>query len=233
MKKIIGIFLIMLLPFVVKAEECNIVNNNGVVIDCDYYNDLLIYYDAKLVDNFTQEEFDSFKNNDLNDVEIESYTELPSRAFFQTTYKRIEIVKNGSFITMSLTWLRNPVVRSHDVFAARFTGSVAVNGNTVFRQFYTTSSGVVISTTASKKTFSNGFGYSFKLSSFSDMEIFITYSITGSGKIYTSYQHAITTTSLTDSKKYTLSSAGYGNVILFNSSVESNYDNMSGVYITV
>jgi len=228
-----GIFFILLLPFIVKAEECNIINNNGVVIDCAYYNDLLEYYDAKLVDNFTQDEFDSFKNNDLDDIEIESYLEVPSRAFFQTNYKRIEIVKNGSFITMSLTWLKNPVVRSHDVFAARFTGSVAVNGNTVFRQFYTTSSSVMISTTASKKTFSNGFGYSFKLSNYSDMEIFITYSITGSGSIYTSYQHATTTTSLTDSKKYTLSSAGYGNVILFDSSVENNYDNMSGVHISV
>ena len=91
-----------------------------------------------------------------------------------------------------------------------------------------------VSTTASKKSFTNGFGYSFKLqSNATGLESHITFSVLGTGTIYSSYQHAIHSVTLTNSKKYTLSNAGYGNTTLFDDSVKYDYDNMTGVDLTV
>lgn len=46
--------------------------------------------------------------------------------------------------------------------------------------------------------------------------------VSGSGTIYGSYQHASTTATLEESKKYTISHLGYGKVIKFNDNVKRN-----------
>ncbi len=59
------------------------------------------------------------------------------------------------------------------------------------------------------------------------------YTVSKAGSVYASYQHAISNISLTNSKKYTISRQGYGGVLLFDSSVNSYYDGMSGVNISL
>ena len=57
--------------------------------------------------------------------------------------------------------------------------------------------------------------------------------VSGSGTIYGSYQHASTTATLEESKKYTISHLGYGKVIKFNDNVKKKYDAMTGVDLNI
>lgn len=50
---------------------------------------------------------------------------------------------------------------------------------------------------------------------------------------YGSYQHAQKTVTLAKSKKYSISTSGYGRIILFDDAVKQNYDNMPGVSIAL
>ncbi len=50
---------------------------------------------------------------------------------------------------------------------------------------------------------------------------------------YGSYQHAQKSVTLAKSKKYKISTSGYGRVILFDDAVKQNYDNMPGVSIAL
>lgn len=50
---------------------------------------------------------------------------------------------------------------------------------------------------------------------------------------YGSYQHAQKSVTLAKSKKYSISTGGYGRVILFDDAVKENYDNMPGVSIAL
>ena len=59
----------------------------------------------------------------------------------------------------------------------------------------------------------------------------MTFTYSGSGTIYASYQHAKTNVTLATSKKYTIAQGGYGNVLLFDNNVQIKYDNMTGVSI--
>ena len=62
-----------------------------------------------------------------------------------------------------------------------------------------------------------------------NLEISLTFMVSGSGTVYGSYQHASTATTLAESKKYTISSSGYGRVINFDASVRNKYAAMTGV----
>ena len=234
--KMLLIILFFLSINIVKAESCIHINNNGVEMDCEKYEELQEYYSVNLLDNFYQSEYDAIKDNDTSMIETTTYQEpilVLRGSYFATNYKRIEIVKNGDFISVSLTWTLNPATRSHDVFAVRLVGP-SVYGSTIFRQLYMVNNSITVDTTASKKTFTNGFGYSFKLpANYNGLESHITFSVLGIGTIYSSYQHATNSVSLANSKKYTLSYSGYGHTTLFEDSVKYNYDNMSGVSLTV
>ena len=50
---------------------------------------------------------------------------------------------------------------------------------------------------------------------------------------YGSYQHAQKSVTLAKSKKYKISTSGYGRILLFDDAVKQNYDNMSGVSIAL
>jgi len=233
--KLFFLFLLLLIITSVKAEECIHINNNGVEMECEKYNMLKEYYSEKLLESFYQSEYDAIKNNDINNIETNTYEEpiLTRGSYFASNFKTIQIIKNGTFITASLTWTQNPSTRSHDVFAIRLLGP-SIFESPIFRQIYMVGNVITTSTTAYKKTFSNGVGYSFKLpNNYNGLESHITFSVLESGKIYSSYQHATSSISLNNSKKYTLSYAGYGNTILFDDSVKYYYDNMTGVDLTV
>ena len=80
----------------------------------------------------------------------------------------------------------------------------------------------------------NGFGVSIKLlSSGNNMRITQTFRISGTGKLYASYQHATSNISLADSQKFNISNSGYGGVFLFDNLIRKYYDGMGGVDISV
>ena len=92
-------------------------------------------------------------------------------------------------------------------------------------------------TSNNTKIFNNGLGISMNLvdggTNF-NLSMSVGYNITGSyPKIYGTYQHATEDISLANSQKYTLSSLGFGKVVLFDSSVRDIYDEFGGVDVSL
>jgi hypothetical protein len=236
MKNVSKIFFLILLPFitinVTKAEECFVTNKENVQIPCDFYEGLRAYYSDNFLSYMTSAEYNQIKDNDLDDIETEVYTEGSNNrgTYIETSYKQLRITRNGNFINANLLWVQNPTIRSYDVFCIRFNGPTII-GTPLFREYYSFNGETHSSSNYSRKDFTNGFGVSVKLPIYNHLESDITFTYSGSGTIFASYQHATTNVSLTQSKKYTLSPNGYGSVLLFNSSIEPKYDNMPGVSI--
>lgn len=116
----------------------------------------------------------------------------------------------------------------------RFDG-VSLNGNISTSQYYKKSGTTYIDNGKNIQTYSNGFGVSFLLptGAISSLEEVVEFRYSGSGRIYGSYQHAQKSVTLANSKKYTISAYGYGNVLNFDSSVKDSYDAMGGVDLSV
>lgn len=165
--------------------------------------------------------------------------------YAESDYKWIYIGasnNNGAaFLSFVAHWKIMPATRSFDVIAARLVNLDVINGTQAGKQFYTVG-GVINCINYSFNgtninNQSNGFGISMNLvndTSITGLELEITSSLEVTNYpaiIFASYQHAITTLSLDESKSYTLSSSGLGSVITYaNSSTYSKYDGMTGVY---
>lgn len=215
------------------------VNQENVRIEYTLYEKLCEIYSKSYVEFIDQFKFDLIKNNDISKIEIidneENLFVLPYSTVYTTTYKRIRIIKNGSLITLQLTWLNLPSIRSYDVMGVRLDGGVNLKGTPSFSQTYMKDGIYEKSSTNYLQIFSNGFGTSFLLpnGTINDLVQSIDFFYSGSGRIYGSYQHAKKNISLANSKKYIISHIGYGNVIEFDSSIKSYYDAMSGVYLDI
>lgn len=214
-----------------------------------------MYYKNEYGVEFTKEQYDFFTNmyydgyqsamtkEDINYYDIDymnpnlveskySNNNIISRATSISDANRsLKISKtsmpNYTIITLTLTWTNPPAVKSYDVIGARFSGVTYDSGlNTKLIN----SSG----TTAinNNRTFTNGLGCSVPISG-SSIKVTQTFKVTGSGTVYGSYQHANSAISLANSKKYTISSSGYGSVFKFTGTATSVYDQMNGVSITV
>lgn len=238
MKKII-LFTFIFMCFgysMVNAEE--IINYNGVKIEEDKYNSLVSIYGNNYIDFLTAEEYNMIKNNDLSKIKINEYSEpsnfviAPLGTTYSTSYKTITIINNSGTITLKLKWAQDPKVRSYDVIGIRFDGPT-LNGGVVFRQYYRKNGELKSSTTSVKKEFSNGFGLSFMLPSGERLESTITFNVKGNGKVYGTYQHAVTDVTLNESKSYSISYLGLGKVLKYSDSISSKYDRMSGVDISI
>ncbi len=240
MKKIL-IFSIALLSIVlnvnyVSAKNGTYMNSKGVNMTLEEYNDLSKIYSKDYIEFVSESTFNEIKNYKTNDLIIKDGNDLiqPLSGSYTTNYKSIKIIKNGTHITLLLTWLKLPATRSYDVFGIRFDGP-ALNGGVVFQQVYDVDETLKAGYTHYLQTFSNGFGTSFLLpsSTFTSLQASIDFNISGSGRIYGTYQHAQKKVTLANSKNYTISNLGYGKVLKFSSSVKENYDAMSGVYLDV
>lgn len=186
----------------------------------------------------TQDKFDIIKDNKIANIEIVEYDDFPLISTFNyehtTNYKKLRIIKSGNFIVVQLTWLNMPATRSYDVFGIRFDGP-SLNGTPSFNQTYKINGTAKKDTTNYIQKLSNGFGTSFLLpnGNITDLVQSLDFLYNGSGKIYGSYQHAQKSVTLANSKKYTISAYGYGNVLNFDSSVKDSYDAMGGVDLSV
>lgn len=239
--KVLFTFILLIIGLsITNAEECIIVNNENVEIPCDLYEDLNRYYSDNFLAFMTSYEYDQIKDSDLSQIEtitisgenplMQGNIANPNGTYFETSYKQLRITRNGNFINANLLWVQNPATRSYDVFGIRFLGPHIV-GTPLFREYYTINNTTYSSSSYSRKDFSNGFGISVQLPSYNNLESDMTFTYSGSGTIYASYQHAKNTVTLAQSKKYTISANGYGNVLLFDSSIRIKYDNMTGVSI--
>ncbi len=174
---------------------------------------------------------------------------LPQATYIETAYKWIflgyaPVGNNTVYMTFIGHWKIMPATRSFDVIAARFVNMYVINGTQEGKQIYTINNGnynyVSYSFNGTNiSNQSNGFGISMNLLNDPDLtflELEIDASVHAEdfpATIFASYQHAVSTTTLSESQNYTLTSIGLGSVIHFlNNSTMAKYDGMQGTYIT-
>lgn len=183
--------------------------------------------------------------SEYNSVNPEAVPASPSH---ETNYKRISIsaINLGSSyeIYMGAVWKVIPAARSYDVIALRFNNVALISGSHYGYQFYKlngASGSSHISYSANGTNIyhqDQGFGISMNLVNDDivnlQLEIGVSGIISGSyPHVYGSYQHAVDDVTLTQSKYYTISGAGYGNVINFYPNIQDMYDGMDGVDIAL
>lgn len=221
---------------VVHAQENSTLyqTQNGITMESSVYQKLCEIYSKNYIETINQEEYEIIVSSDLDKIEVKEYYDpgiLTRGSYFSSNAKTIKIVKNGNYITLMATWKGVPTIKSYDVIAVRLDNVSLVGGYT-FKQMYVSNGNLIASYDSYKQSFSNGFGSSFKVQNGSSLELSLTFMVSGSGTVYGSYQHASTTATLEESKKYTISHLGYGKVIRFNDSVKNKYDAMPGVDIS-
>lgn len=172
-----------------------------------------------------------------------------SRAASHTTsYKNIQITatttgsKNGYLIGVINLWLLEPYIKSYDVIAMRTDDATIVEGTQYGTQTYkkanNTYGHVEYSNGGNNMVkASNGFGISMNL--VDEGTIFecsidaVVTATTEWAEVFGSYQHAASNVTLAQSKSYTISHNGYGEVINFATGIEGVYDAMQGVSIAL
>lgn len=239
MKKSILIVIIMsmIIPITVGAKE-KYTTQNGIIMERSLYNELCSIYSEGFIETLTLGEFNNMANNNLDDIKKETYDEnilpliVPYGTYYSTNSKSVSLIKNGNYVTLLGSWKVKPTVNSYDVIGIRLSG-LKLNGAFTFKQTYVSDGSYKVIYNGNNKTFSNGFGSSALLQIGSNQEYSLTFMVSGSGTIYGTYQHAVSSITLNQSKDYIISSAGLGNVLDFSSSVKDKYDRMTGVDLTV
>lgn len=237
MKKMTFMLLILfvIMPAIVNAEVNSgfYTNQNGVVFEREVYDKLVNLYSKNYIETIMEEEYERISSISVDDIIVDEYSDLlPFGPSFSTSAKTVKLIKSGNYVTLMATWKGIPTIKSYDVIAVRFSG-VSLNGSFTFKQTYISNNSLVTSYSSSNQQFSNGFGSSFLVGNGSGLEISLTFMVSGTGTIYGSYQHASSTTTLAQSKKYTISYLGYGGVIKFDDSVKNKYDAMTGVDLSI
>ena len=218
-----------------RFKECNI-DISKIKQTTKYFKTTI----DNLTHNVTTTEVGENEYNGNNpDVEPLAYT------YIETEYKRLSISfsSNGDGygdVFVGLLWKKIPSTRSFDVMAVRFVGAEAIDGTQTGVQLYKINgvNGRVDygwnGTNINRQD--NGFGISMNLLNDTNVNYFemhidscLEFSGTYQAAV-ASYQHAVTNMTLAQSKSYTLSNAGLGNVIYYSPwSLANNYDGMGGV----
>ena len=176
-----------------------------------------------------------FQNPDL---EVQTYIEpnfnlgnSPRGSFYSTPAKSINIGKVCGIlcrIVTTATWLVEPSVRSYDVIGSYLVGPTRISTPTTVA--YTSDNSNFAS---ANKYDTNGFGSVVEIPQGDDVIVTQVFAYTGTGTVYSSYQHAMTTSSLTIAQQFNISGIGFGGVFDFYDEAYDTYDNMNGVYLVV
>lgn len=230
---IFGIGFIIALPNVSAAEYYK--NDNGVTLSKEEYDFLSYMFWDGCQSLMTKVDYEKFINSDIMNGELDSkiYNEPMTRATSiennNRTFKISKSCTTNCLISVTLTWKNNPTVKSHDVMGAYLDGTSLQNTPTTM---ILTSNGSTKITDLKKAN--NGFGVSMLLpKSGNNIVINQNFRVSKGGTVYASYQHAMQNITLGDSKNYTFSKAGYGQVFKFSGTAASVYDRFNGVNISV
>lgn len=230
----------------VSAESSNNIyytNANGINLTEKEYNLVKNMFNEKFIEQMNQEDYDFINRIDVNNKDVEltikepDYIQSRTSSYVETQAKRLVIAKscNGNVcnVTLANTWKYEPKVKSYDVIGAKFSNTSRSSDSqvTLFKMDGTNYK----CTEYVLKT--EGIGCSYKLKSDVSDELYIYMNFdvynTG-GLVYGSYQHATSSVTLSQSKNYTFSLGGYGNVFLFNTTkAKDSYDGMGGVSMYV
>lgn len=240
MKKIIIIICIISCFIIgnVNAKEQNYyTNSNGVSFSKEEYEFLNTIYFEGYVNYMTKADYNDFISSNIMSKEIKiSMTDNQIVPFAEGSYsspkKTVKIVSacsNTCTIIITAEWKTSPVTRSYDNIGAYLDGTSLIRHAKTF--VYSESESVSYSSLKKEK---NRIAATIMLPR-DGTRIWLTqeFEVTKSGKITTSYQHAMSKISLANSQKYSFSKNGYGGVFLFQNSIRSYYDAMRGVTISL
>ena len=206
-------------------------NKYGVSLSEHEYNFLSQLFWEGCQDLMTVKDYNNFISSKLIDKEIETKKLLivPLSQSYNDGTEELKISKvcsSNCYISVTLTWLKLPTVKSYDVMGAYLDGTSLIGEPTT--TIDTGSSSLV----SNYKYFINGFGNSIKLQDNTKV-VNQTFRVNKGGTVYATYQHANSSISLANSQNYTISKSGYGHVFAFSGTAKSIYDNFGGVDISV
>ena len=221
----------------VNAQDYYYINDNGVTFTKDQYDFISeMYYDGYQA-YMTEDDMKYFDGVKMipGTVEVKKYMEYDNEYqtrgnIHETQSKILQIAKASNVIAISCAWKKSPNVRSYDLIGAYLNGPSIIGTPSAVISY----SGGVVYPSATKQP-SNGFGAAIKLPTGGNSIIASsTFNISGSGRVYGSYQHAKSSISLANANSYSISSSGLGQVFYFsNINIRNKYDAMSGVFIDV
>lgn len=247
MKKIIpnALFILFIFVFIVSEDvsaysEENYINSENVEIKYDLYKELCTIYSEGYIEFITQDKFDLIKDNRLSDIDVIEVNDFPLISTLSsshtTTYKRLKIIKNGMLITLQLTWLNIPTVRSYDVMGIQWSSSFDPDWNS-YSGKQTSNVGTTNYTAAKSPGYFKEYSHAITLA----MNLYdsatsltnyleITGTCSGTININGSYQHATKDISLANlNNNYGLNANGLGGMFDFWGAASGVYDGMAGV----
>jgi len=161
---LIVILSLMLFTTNVSAKEIFYVNDYGVSLTKEEYDFFSYMFWENSQNLITKNDYEKFVKSNIINGEMDSnvYYEILTRGVsFKDSDKSLKITKSCTsdcFISTTLTWNRNPAVRSYDVIGSYLENTSLVN--TPITTVISSSSNV---TSNEIKKFNNGFGVSILL----------------------------------------------------------------------
>ena len=220
---------------------------NGIDLSREEYEFLTSFYWDGYPDVMTKDQYEEFVNLDLinSDVEYKVYPETSSENFIgpvdnprstshSTSAKTLQIGKaclpTKCIMSLVNTWHGDPSVTSWDVIGAYMTGNSSLLSHS--HTYVSTTNTTTYFNNLSTAT--NGIGNSVNLPDDGEnLIINMAFTVSRGGRVYGSYQHAMTNTTLANSQLYNFSLGGAGGVFDFYGTAFGVYDEMNGVDIDV
>lgn len=224
----------------------------------DFYNRLenvteILFSNSKIIETLYFEiegRTNLVSENEITYEEFEEKSSIPETeescgtGCWKTEYKRIRLyywvqISGEKSFVIDNEWLKDPVIRSYDIIAMRWTGNVSkgeIKGVQGFKQNGVAKSIEYTASLSNVYYNSNGVGISMNLVDDAyDFSNTLSFPVNCSGTVnlYGTYQHAVEDISLSDSLKYTFGPSGMGGVLVFgNTSIANKYDNTQGLHIS-
>ena len=247
-KRILSVMIIALsLWSIYVFAEPYFTSNNGVELTEFQYNTLMDILYEDDVYNLTNEDYENlhvdqmiegtftYKTQEFETPEVSSTGGLVPYVYHETTSKKLTLARtcytDVCIITTAVTWKKVPAVASYDVIGIRFENTSFYDSTNAFTAkmsgtYYYEPNKVVKTGNglADIKKITTGLTY---------MALDTKIRPSNNGIVYTSYQHAVKSVTLSEASNFTFSGNGYGQVFLWPMAIREKYDQMSGVYITL
>lgn len=230
MKKVLFALFLILLSFSLVKAESYYVNDNGVELSKDEYDFITNMYYEGYQKFVTAESISKIRELGLVSQPIEKI-KTPDYMPIINVYEKgrtmtlsKSCLKDECMVTIVVNWAGTPVTTSYDVI-----GTLVDNTNITLYGMAVVQGKNYDKTYSSPKKFDNGFGYSVLIPDTTNITVSTSYYAKKSGRVFASYQHAMRQISEANSKLYTLSILGYGNVFDFYGTAADVYDQATGL----
>ena len=220
------------------AKEVVYTNDNGMELDINEYNFFKKVYGEKFLKYLDQATYDSYSDIDFENADVETKiiygaenNQTRYNSFFSSPAKSLQISNVCGYvcrIILTATWLGEPTNKSYDDIGIYLDGPTKLT-NPVTNAYSELGSNYAYTTIYD----TNGFGAVVLLPQGEEVVVTQNFLYQGTGTVYGSYQHAMSTSTPTIAQMFNISAIGYGGVFGFYGDALNIYDDMPGVDIDV